>query len=547
MSFNFDFFKLKKISQDIFYKSIEEKLNITTSQTYVPCFSKYLKFHNDYSKKMFCLKDNYVLLEFLDVDEKTKNRLQGKVKVKMIKNEFYTKSKDYEDYKNYIVEKEIFIKSNPILDVLQFMEGCYDFNSIIPSSKSYETNKKINNWNNNAYIEIMGCYILNKLNKNNYTNIFPEFYGCFNGISKSYEHDISEDYNFINSDDWFMEKNGTEFEIIHDNSLADFDKLSLENLEKLNMKKMKGGADEIELIDSDVEIDLDIDMEEIYKQKEISISKSNSSESNDSCSSNINCSEDDSSISDSSSDGTWFTDSSNESVICADYWAKVSNIPIEILCIESFETTLTDLEREGIEELEWLGILFELSFGLAAGQKHLNYIHNDLHSDNIMFNKTDEKYRYFKYEDIYYKIPTFGREIKIIDFARSIFKVKNHIYYSDVFERNGDAGGQYGYPPSKFLKTKMNYNFDLARLATTIIEYFDTSSPIFNLLMEWTNFKEDGISKNFVQLDDNFSLYITITKYARNSLPKNQLKKEIFNLFRIEKDSIPENKIIYEF
>ena len=126
-------------------------------------------------------------------------------------------------------------------------------------------------------------------------------------------------------------------------------------------------------------------------------------------------------------------------------------------------------------------------------------------------------------------------------------KVKNHIYYSDVFERNGDAGGQYGYPPGKYLKTKMNYNFDLARLATTIIEFFDQDSPIFDLLIEWTNYKENGIHRNFNQLDDNFDLYVTITKYARNSNPRNQLKKEIFNLFKIDADSIPNSEIIYEF
>jgi hypothetical protein len=233
--------------------------------------------------------------------------------------------------------------------------------------------------------------------------------------------------------------------------------------------------------------------------------------------------------------------------MCADYWVKLSKIPIEVLCMESFETTLTELESDGIDEKEWLGILFQICFGLGAGQKHLKYIHNDLHSDNIMFNTTTDEYKYFKFENICYKIPTFGREIKIIDFARSIFTVKNQIFYSDVFEKNGDAGGQYGYNPSKFIKNKINYNFDLARLATTIIEYFDDKSPIFNLLTEWTNYKEDGILKNFNQLEDDFSLYITITKYAKNSLPKNQIKKELFNLFKIDKETIPENETVYEF
>ena len=97
-----------------------------------------------------------------------------------------------------------------------------------------------------------------------------------------------------------------------------------------------------------------------------------------------------------------------------------------------------------------------------------------------------------------------------------------------------------------FLK-KLNYNFDLARLSTTIIEYFEPHSPIFDLLIDWTKYKEEGLDKNFCQLDDNFELYITITKYARNSLPKNQLLKEIFNLFKISHDEIPKETIIYQF
>ena len=269
MSLEFEFNKLKKVSQDTLYSSIENKLELAESQIYMPCFSKYVKFHNPYSKKMFNLKNDYTLLEINDVDEKTKHRLQGKINVKMIKTELYTKAKDFNDYKNFIVEKEIFIKSNPILDVLKFMEGCYDFNTLMPSIQSFMTLKKINNHHNNAYIEVMGCYMVSKMSKNNYATIFPEYYGCFNGMSNGYEHDISEDYNFINSDDWFMERNGNEFEIIYDNSLADFDKLSLDNLEKLNLKKVKGGGDfENDNMEVDSDLDLEIDIEEIYKQKE---------------------------------------------------------------------------------------------------------------------------------------------------------------------------------------------------------------------------------------------------------------------------------------
>ena len=211
------------------------------------------------------------------------------------------------------------------------------------------------------------------------------------------------------------------------------------------------------------------------------------------------------------------------------------------------EQTLTDLVEDGIEEHQWLSILFQICFGLAASQQHLGFIHNDLHSDNIMFKNTEEEFKYFRYEDIYFRVPTFGKDLKIIDFARSIFKIKNNIYYSDVFEKNGDAGGQYGNPPSIFLKKKLNYNFDLARLSTTILEFFDCDSPIYDLLIEWTKYNEEGITKNFNQHEDSFGLYITITKYARNSLPKNQLLKEIFNLFRILPEDIPKDVSVYQF
>ena len=263
MSINFEFHKLKKVSQDTLYKSIEDKLDISNSQVYLPFFPKYLKFHNIYSKRMFNLKGDYTILEIENIDENTKNKLQGKLNIKMIKNSLYTKAKNYNDYKNYIIEKETFIKSNSLVDVLKYMEGIYDFNNSIPSCHGNNTSNKINNPNNNAYIEVMGCYLGDKITKKKYSSIFPEYYGCFNGIANNYMHDISEDYNYITEEPWFNERNGNEFEIKYDNSLEDFAKLSLNNLEKIDYKKKKN-SDELNFdkVNIDGEIELD---EEIFK------------------------------------------------------------------------------------------------------------------------------------------------------------------------------------------------------------------------------------------------------------------------------------------
>ena len=49
-----------------------------------------------------------------------------------------------------------------------------------------------------------------------------------------------------------------------------------------------------------------------------------------------------------------------------------------------------------------------------------------------------------------------GKITKIIDFGRATFKVKNQIFFSDVFKKNGDAEGQYTFPYNNTLKDYKN-------------------------------------------------------------------------------------------
>ena len=48
---------------------------------------------------------------------------------------------------------------------------------------------------------------------------------------------------------------------------------------------------------------------------------------------------------------------------------------------------------------------------------------------------------------------------------------------------------------------------------------------------------KDGNS--LYDLDDNFNMYISISKYASNSLPKNIIQNIIFNKYRIKKKEFP--------
>ena len=93
------------------------------------------------------------------------------------------------------------------------------------------------------------------------------------------------------------------------------------------------------------------------------------------------------------------SDSSNISCIMAESFVRIKNFPVQILVMEKFDTTLTELDKSGLNVEEWRSILFEICFGLAIRQKHLDFVHNDLHSDNIMFKDIEKEYKYYYYKD----------------------------------------------------------------------------------------------------------------------------------------------------
>ena len=55
-----------------------------------------------------------------------------------------------------------------------------------------------------------------------------------------------------------------------------------------------------------------------------------------------------------------------------------------------------------------------------------------------MYVETKLEYLYYEFEGTYYKIPH-GRILKIIDFGRATFQHKGIIFFSDVFDEDGDA------------------------------------------------------------------------------------------------------------
>ena len=169
--------------------------------------------------------------------------------------------------------------------------------------------------------------------------------------------------------------------------------------------------------------------------------------------------------------------------------------------------------------------------------------------------KTERTYLYYKFNNIYFKVPTHGYIFKIIDFGRSIFDFHNKTFFNDNFSKHGEAEGQYTYPVNSLLFRKdektiyPSFHFDMCRLATTIIDVceikFDKDYREKQQFVDFIiNLTMDINGESLSKLDDDFNMYISISKYANNSLPRDIIQNFIFKNMRIKKKSFPK-KLYY--
>jgi hypothetical protein len=196
---------------------------------------------------------------------------------------------------------------------------------------------------------------------------------------------------------------------------------------------------------------------------------------------------------------------------------------------------------------------------LITYQKTFSFTHNDLHTNNVMYNSTDKKYLYYCYKKKYYKVPTFGRIYKIIDFGRSIFKYNGHLFCSDSFQQGGDASTQYNTEPffnDKKPRLEPNFSFDICRLACSIFDYLvqdmneitdiNKLDPVKKLIVEWC-LDDKGVNllykNNGQDRYPDFKLYKMIARCVHNHTPQAQLERPEFNKYIISKNNVQKEVI----
>jgi hypothetical protein len=133
-------------------------------------------------------------------------------------------------------------------------------------------------------------------------------------------------------------------------------------------------------------------------------------------------------------------------------------MPIIIISQEAQEGVMDALmdedEIDGFDrgsqgwEARWLAWLFQVNAALSFLQSAICFTHNDLHSNNILWKATDKKFLYYQLKDgTKWKVPTFGKIFRIIDFGRAIFRLGKRLWVSDDHWPDQDAGDQYNFGP----------------------------------------------------------------------------------------------------
>ena len=229
---------------------------------------------------------------------------------------------------------------------------------------------------------------------------------------------------------------------------------------------------------------------------------------------------------------------------------KIKDFPIQAILLERCVSTLDNIMmRDELTKEEWTSLLFQVIMTLVIYQKMFSFTHNDLHTNNIMFIETTEEFIYYLYEGQYYKVPTYGRIFKIIDFGRAIYKFRGELICSDSFHPKGDAATQYNFPPyynPDKSTVEPNYSFDLCRFACALFDYFIydinkveklcKSDPIIKMVVKWTM---DDKGRNVLYKSSgeerypDFKLYKMISRSVHNHIPAHEIHNAIFDEYKI--------------
>jgi hypothetical protein len=452
-----------------------------------------------------------------------------------------------------LLPKSIFIKYSPLLDPIRYMIGRYDTENIhirtLPTVNGAKFDK-LDDTNNASYVDGFFCLLSSKLMELHDFRHSIVYYGSFSAVQKKFKMNIADDYEYLNTSNYFLDNINKFFRINRHrvSSIGNYN--SRDNRDKIKiMTEDDDIVSDMSLVDLDIEVSVLGPLEEVYVQTKGSsvddedtsdedTSDEDTSDEDTSDDLSDDTSEDDDDEDDEDDDSEDNTSEKPESSI----FAYIDNFPVQMICLEKCEGTLDELfVSDEIDEATGASALFQIIMTLLAYQTAFKFTHNDLHTNNIMFVSTDVEFLYYKYNNIYYKVPTYGRIFKIIDFGRAIYTYDGKTFCSDSFAPGGDAATQYNFAPyynKKHPIIEPNYSFDLCRLGCSIYDFIIDDKPRDELqktIHRWClDDKKTSVlyKKNGDERYPDFKLYKMIAKTVHDHTPQNQLAFPFFSQFK---------------
>ena len=546
----------KKNNNEILFKHLEES-GFQNIQNYFPLLSNF-----------FQLEDNNF----------NKINLNQKYSVNSIheteNNNNFTLS--CQDENSNVKTYKSFFKFSPLIDPVKFMVGKYEKinKSIIetlPKLKDNTCLDKVMDKNNSAYVDGFFSYLTSRLLHHHSFSNGLDFYGTFTALQNKYVCDIFEDLEYLHDAKFFHRNKDVLFEVdnIDTKRLLESDTRKYRKKIQIDKSKVDLQTDTLnnemfegifELTHDNIKKHNGLD-EEVWKSENSEIkSEKSHKKTNSTCSSRSSNTdgEEEEELGDSEEESDFSEYSSEEEEVIN---AHIHNFPVQIICLEKMENTLDYLmETKGkhLNNKEWKSCLFQIIMMLVTYQKVFDFTHNDLHTNNIMWNKTDKKFINYKYNNVYYKVPTFGKIYKIIDFGRAIYKFQDKIICSDSYHAKGDAATQYNTEPyfnSKKPRLEPNKSFDLCRLACSLFDYFmddeededHIENPVAKVINEWiTDDKDRNIlyKTNGEERYPDFKLYKMIARTVHNHTPQKEVDHIFFSNYRSSKKKMKKQKVM---
>ena len=445
------------------------------------------------------------------------------------------------------LNKLVFIKYSPLLDPVRYMIGKYNVGDeqIRTLPKNGYGFSKLSTIHNASYADGFFSFLASHLLQTHGLTHAIDYYGSYLVVQKQFKMDITDDYDYLTDSDFFNQNLGKTFRITKQSASEFSSDNSRRNKDKLKI------SDEVVMEDIIV---IDVEplnaicgsklLEEVFAKtvEEIEPDSSDSDSGDSSDDDDDSGSEDGDSVSEDESEDGESDDSEN-------VYAYIDNFPVQMICLEKCNGTLDQLfEDNEIDEEIGASALFQVVMTLIAYDKAFKFTHNDLHTNNIMYVNTDAEYLYYQFEGKRYKVPTYGKIFKLIDFGRSIYKYKGKLICSDSFDVGGDASTQYNFPPFYDKKKPMiepNPSFDLCRLGCSIYDFVIGDKKLTDELQRTVHrwcLDDKGVSvlykKNGEERYPDFKLYKMIARNVHNHTPKAQLDFPFFNQFLIADECV---------